>query len=348
VFVVTEPKPREIFAADFSDRVVHHLVVSRLEPKWEKKFIHASFACRKRKGVHGAIRYLRKKTRSISQGGNIPVYALQLDIRSFFVTINRQILVDILTQHESDPMLITLIKTLYLHDARRQAIQVGNLDLFRFIQKGKSWFDQPSSSGLPIGNLTSQFGANVYLTALDHFITRSLKPEAYLRYMDDLTLLAKEPKQLKEMIGPIDSWLSNNRSQDLNPTKTRLSNLKNGISYLGYKFKQTGPPAQPLDMFVEPKKKWKLVQSLKNLERDGADAFYKPHPLGSKIPNKETQKILAQINSRIGTMIHASTFLFRTKALRKSMKTAKRKYAYSIKKGYRALLLNKTRKRRKR
>jgi RNA-directed DNA polymerase len=122
VFAVLDPKPREIFAADFRDRVVHHLVVHRLEPRWERKFIHASFASRKGKGVHSAIKYLRKKMRSLNQGGIKDVYALQVDISSFFVTINRQILSDMICKSEVDPTLIYLIQATYLHDARKNAI----------------------------------------------------------------------------------------------------------------------------------------------------------------------------------------------------------------------------------
>jgi hypothetical protein len=145
------------------------------------------------------------------------------------------------------------------------------------------------------------------------------------------------------MIEPIDSWLFQNRGQSLNQAKTRISNLKDGISYLGYRLKQIGSPAEPLKIFVEPKKKWKLVQSLKDFERNDIKPFYKPHRLGLNIVNKAIQKNLAQINSRVGAMAHASSFLLKKKALIKTMKKVRRWYYYSIKKGYRALRIKKRR-----
>lgn len=343
VFIVVEPKPREIFASDFRDRVVHHLVINQLEPKWERKFIYSSFACRKGKGVHAAIKYLQKKARSLCRGGNRDVYALQIDISSFFVTINRQILSQLLIQKETNQMLIYLVQTIYLHDARMGAVRLSDKNSFKLIPKGKSWFDQSPELGLPIGNLTSQFGANAYLNGLDHFIVRNLKPETYLRYMDDLTILSFSAEKLQNMVVPIDEWLFNNRKQKLNPTKTKISNLKEGISYLGYYFKQTNSPAQPLEAFVEPKKKWKLVQSLKLLEHTNVPIKTTSHFLGSNIPNKIIQKILAQINSRLGAIVHASSYTHRKNALLKLMKNIRVRTLYEIKKGYRALRLKQSR-----
>jgi RNA-directed DNA polymerase len=146
-FVVTKPKPREIFAAHFRDRIVHHLVVNRLSPCWEKKFIYSSFACRKGKGTHGALRYLQTQVRRVSQGGLRPVYALQLDLASFFVTIHRPTLCQLLTKQIGNPLLHRLVETLYLHDARPSAILKGDSAFFTLSQKRNPGSPKVQSKG---------------------------------------------------------------------------------------------------------------------------------------------------------------------------------------------------------
>ena len=300
-FVVTQPKPREIFAAHFRDRVVHHLVVSQLTTQWERKFIHGSFACRKGKGTHGALKYLQKQVRRLSQGGIRPVYALKLDLASFFVTIHRPTLCGLLTNDLSptpkNNRLRHLIQTLYLTDARRDVIMKGDQCFFDLIPPEKSWFNQGKDQGLPIGNLISQFGANVYLTELDHLIQRHLKPQAYLRYMDDLLLLDINPERLRPFEKLIGDWLVEHRHQALNPAKTVLIRLDQGIEYLGYHCVQTDTPGEPLQFFLPPKKKWAWIQSLRNLKRIDFNSIHRPHPLASTLESEQAQKALSQINS---------------------------------------------------
>ena len=152
-FVVTEPKPREIFAAEFRDRVVHHLVITVIEPIWERKFIHTSFACRKGKGVHGALKHLQTNVRKISRGGRSAVWVLQLDLARFFVSIHRPTLCKLMEQHAPFPVIKALIRVIYLHDGREGA-KIKSPDLHRkLIPDAKSWFGQPPDRGLPIGNL---------------------------------------------------------------------------------------------------------------------------------------------------------------------------------------------------
>ncbi|MFH1018499.1 MAG: reverse transcriptase/maturase family protein [Pseudomonadota bacterium] len=314
-FVVTHPKPREIFAAHFRDRIVHHLVVSRLEPLWERRFVFSSFACRVGKGTHGALHYLQAKVRSLSRGGRIPLWVLQLDIASFFVTIHRPTLRNLFLAGVSHPILRKLIETLYSHDARIGVRRKGNPDLFRLIPQEKTWFCHSPDQGLPIGNLTSQFGANVYLNALDHWILRSLRPQAYLRYMDDLLLIDMDPGRLEPMIAPINAWLGTHRGQALNPRKTRLRCLTDGIEYLGYRARQTGLPAQPLQFFAFAKKKWQWIAELRKLERRPFPAADSAHPLSLTHGSRELDRTLAALNSRIGDLVHARTYRLRKASL---------------------------------
>lgn len=320
-FVVSQPKPREIFAAHFRDRVVHHLVVSQLETLWEKKFIHSSFACRKSKGPLAAIRYAQKAVRRLSQGGNRAVWALQVDVAKYFVTIHRPTLASILLEPLRHPQLKHLVKLIYNHDARVGAKRSGNPDVYNLIPHGKSWFDQGPEQGIAIGNLSSQFGANVYLSSLDHWIQRQLKPSAYLRYMDDLLLLDTDPKRLEPLPAKIDEWLKAYRSQSLNPLKTSLGPLLDGIQYLGYHLRQTDSASEPLQIFAEPLKKWKLVQSLRRLEKAHFAEATKPHPLAPFLPDRQMKRSLASLNSRLGVFHHCMSYLFREKALNRLIKS---------------------------
>jgi hypothetical protein len=216
------------------------------------------------------------------------------------------------------PAIRRLIRVIYLHDGRNGA-KVSNPTLHReLIPVAKSWFGQPPDRGLPIGNLTSQFGANVYLTALDHFVQRELRPTAYLRYMDDLLLIDRDPERLRTWSEPIDAWIKAHRLQCLNPTKTRLVRLDEGITYLGCEAAQTGPRSEPLQLFPTGKKKWKLIQGLRRLKSLNAEPpSVQPHLLSLKLPNPKLRHELASINSRFGSIVHTQSYGFRKKALQR-------------------------------
>jgi len=348
-FVVDEPKPREIFAAEFRDRVVHHLVITLMEPIWERKFVHSSFACRRRKGVHGALRHLQAQVRRISRGGRSAVWVLQLDLARFFVSIHRPTLCTLMEKHAPFPEVRALIRVIYLNDGRVGA-KIQNPIIHRqLIPHAKSWFSQGPDCGLPIGNLTSQFGANVYLNSLDHFIQRQLKPTAYLRYMDDLLLIDRDIDRLRTWGEPIDLWLHEHRHQSLNPTKTKLVNLEEGITYLGCHAAQTGKRSEPLQFFPTGKKKWKFIQGLRQLAKLNDEPLsHRPHPLALWLPNPVRQRELASINSRFGSLVHSESYGFRKKALERFEKDLLGPALppeidpgswspYKIKEGYRAI-----------
>jgi len=115
-FVTESPKTREIFAADFRDRIVHHLLVGYLEPKWEPKFIHDSYACRKGKGTHGAAKRLQQFMRKASNNRSRAAFFLQIDIKSFFVSINKQILFRIINQKEDNEEIIWLLEVIIFNN----------------------------------------------------------------------------------------------------------------------------------------------------------------------------------------------------------------------------------------
>ena len=328
-FWVTYPKNREIWASDFRDRVVHHLIVDPLEKIHEPKFSAQSFACRKNKGPFKALKELQKQVRKISQGSGKIVYALQLDIKSFFITIDREILKNkFLKNHRSDSRdedLNYLVNQNFKFDIRDNFSQtIGKPKSISDLEyKNKSWIFKNKKQGIPIGNLTSQFGANLYLNELDHYIQRKLKPKGYLRYMDDLLLLDTDLEKLKPFEQLIQNYLQIKLKQSLNFDKSDLKPLTKGVTYLGYVCKQEFNLQEPLQIYPTKKKKWQFIQELQKIERrfrtpNSKKPFNEkidPHPLSFFI-NKEKQE-LSSLNSRLGIFRHTNSGRFKKRALQK-------------------------------
>jgi RNA-directed DNA polymerase len=314
-FVVTKPKPREIFAANFRDRIVHHLIVSELEKKWEPMFSLLNFACRKGRGTHGALASLKAQLRRLTEGNTRSAFVLHIDIASFFVTIDRPKLCEILLKDLRHPMLRLLVERSYSHDARIGVSLHGSEVLKNQILPEKSWFMRPDHQGLPIGNLTSQFGANVYLTGLDHYIERTLKPQGYLRYMDDFLLIDTNASRLEGMMSPIFDWLETHRNQNFNTQKTIIRPLREGIDFLGFFVKQVFGVRDPLLVLPQRKKCWDFVKSLRNLEYCGIPEPSLSHPLAFKRRGSDSYSILAEINARLGSLKHSKSHQFRKNAL---------------------------------
>jgi hypothetical protein len=232
-FVAKQPKLREIFAADFRDRVVHHLLVPRIEEIFEPKFIHDSFACRKGKGTHAAVERLKYFMNRITKGGRVSAWFMQLDIRSFFMSIDRGVLLGILDRHIRDRRDMALAKTIVRNDCTRDFVYKGDPRLLRGIPPHKSLFHIPAGKGLPIGNLTSQFFGNVYLNALDQFVKHELKAEFYIRYVDDFIILHTDMEALLAFRERIAAFLAERLALELKPGMT-LKRVSEGSDFLGY------------------------------------------------------------------------------------------------------------------
>lgn len=181
-FIITDPKQRLISAAPFPDRVMHHAIMNVLEPVFERQFIFHTYACRKGKGTHAAARYAFKCAGRSE-------FFLKLDVRKYFDSIDHTVL---------KQFLCRIIK-----DARCLELLFGVIDSYKIDFEGDS---VGRKKGLPIGNLTSQFFANFYLSALDHFILEKLKPEGYVRYMDDMVIFGDSVKNLKNIFDEVDHF----------------------------------------------------------------------------------------------------------------------------------------------
>ena len=256
-FVVVRPKAREIYAADFADRVVHHWLVPRLERLYEPLFIHDVYSNRLGKGTHKAVQRLQSTMHSLydimnqrEHKASRPVWQqygwyLQLDIANFFNSIDRTHLLTLLEQRLAKAqrtgmipdaeyqVLVWLCGRLLTHDPTRRACYRGRIERLALVPPHKRLGYGGVDKGLPIGNLTSQFFANVYLNELDQFIKHQLKCRYYLRYVDDMVLLAEEPGQLHTWHQQITLFLASHLQLRLR-SDARLQPVPHGINFLGY------------------------------------------------------------------------------------------------------------------
>ncbi|MDI6757803.1 MAG: reverse transcriptase domain-containing protein, partial [Endomicrobiia bacterium] len=233
-FVAKKPKFREIFAANFKDRVVHHVLVGYLEKIFEPLFIYDSWACRKNKGNQAAVKRLQTFTAQVTSNGMRKAYYMQLDIRSFFVNIDKDILYDIVRRKTDNPDILWLLGVVLYNDCTQNYFFKGARSLIARIPPHKTLFNAGPNRGLPIGNLTSQFFANVYLNELDQFVKHNLKAKHYLRYADDFVLLSRNAEQLSQWRGEIEKFLQERLDITLNSARERLLPVSDGIDFLGY------------------------------------------------------------------------------------------------------------------
>jgi len=241
-FVAARPKAREIHAPDFADRIVHHWLVPQLEAIWEPAFIHDSYANRKGKGSHKAVERLQQFVREVhnGQGGG---WFLQLDIHNFFNSIHRPTLWTMLKrklvkQGVSLQVMRTthaLLRNAPLHAGVVQHVKPSELAM---VPPHKRLANAKPGYGLPIGNLSSQFFANVYLDALDQFVKHELKAKRYLRYVDDFVLVHHDQAQLERWQADIERFLAEKLRLRLKP-EIKLCPLTDGIDFLGYVVRPT-------------------------------------------------------------------------------------------------------------
>jgi RNA-directed DNA polymerase len=240
-FVVKHPKTREIHAPDFADRVVHHVLVERLEMLFEPVFIFDSFANRKGKGSHAAVDRLQSFMRARE---NMPgqSWYLQLDIHNYFNSIHRPTLYALLKRRlqiaeiggklscKNATGLRSLCHKLLAKPVTQKVRNPGAVSL---VPPHKLLCNAAKGCGLPVGNLTSQFFANVYLNELDQFIKHTLKVRHYVRYVDDFVLLGECPEQLQRWHKEIEYFLMQRLRLKLK-NDARVEPCTSGIDFLGY------------------------------------------------------------------------------------------------------------------
>jgi len=232
-FVVTRPKHREVWAADFRDRIVHHALYNHIGPRFERSFIADSCACIKGRGTLYGVQRLEAKVRSITQNWSKPAYYLKLDLSNFFVAIDKLILRDLLAKKVTEPWWLWLTETILFHDPRADYQYRGSAALLWKVPPHKRLTNQPAHLGLPIGNLSSQFFANIYMDELDQFAKHRLQARHYIRYVDDMVLLHESPDWLNAAHREIKAFLPRVLGAQLNPKKTILQPIARGIDFVG-------------------------------------------------------------------------------------------------------------------
>ena len=322
-FMSFEPVQREIFAGDFRDRIVHHLIYNYISPLFERLFIHDNYSCRVGKGTSYGIKRLDYFIRSCSRNYRQDCYILKLDIEGYFMSIERSILYEKIEKvlrrfaevaNFDIELVLDLIRKVIFHDDRKHCIIKGAKEDWKGLPKSKSLFYSEENRGLPIGNLTSQLFGNVYLNDFDHFIKYHLGIKYYSRYVDDFVIVHPDKEYLKSTIPILREYLKTHLLLELHPKKIYLQHFSKGVNFLGTAIK-------PYRIYIGNRTKgsfYKKIQYWNNL------LIGKQYKL-----NKEDEKqFLSTMNSYLGIMQHYNTYKLRKKMLTQNLSGYFWKYVY--------------------
>jgi len=218
-FILRDPKTRKISKSAFRDRIVHHALCNIIEPIFDRTFIYDSCANRKEKGNLFAIKRFEKFIKKVSKNGErkgifsnnqVKGYCLKADIKHYFQEVNHEILINIIKRKITDEKVIWLIREILRRGGR-------------------------TGIGMPLGNLTSQFFANVYLNELDYFVKHKLKAKYYIRYVDDFVILHASKSQLEIWLHQINDFLKRELKLELHPEKSRIISLSREVDFVGFR-----------------------------------------------------------------------------------------------------------------
>ena len=282
-FKIYDPKERMISAAPFRDRVVHHALCNIIEPLFEGTLIYDTYANRKGKGTHAGIRRCQQFLRQYK-------YVLKADIRKYFPSIDHQILKEIITRKVKCRPTLDLISLIIDNSNPQEPVPdyFPGDDLFSLNQRRK---------GLPMGNLTSQFFANLYLSPFDHFVKEKLRIKGYVRYVDDFVLFHDDKKYLHELKRECQRFLAEHLRLMLHPRKSEVFPTRNGVSFLGQR----------------------IFYTHRRLRRENVQRFYRrlncrieQYHAGTLSP----EKLECQLNSWLGHARQADTWRLRRAVVR--------------------------------
>ncbi len=206
-FILRDPQTRRINKSAFRDRIVHHALCNVVGPFFEKSFIYDSFANQKGKGTFKSIKRFSRFCKKVSNNNTKKIFVMKADIKKYFENVDHEILLKIIKKKISDSQVLWLIKAILRNYGE--------------------------TKGMPLGNLTSQFFANVYLNGLDWFVKHELKAKYYLRYVDDFAIIHFSPKLLENYMKKIDSYLKLALQLELHPLKSKIIYYNQGIEFLG-------------------------------------------------------------------------------------------------------------------
>lgn len=330
-FVTFDPVQREIFAADFRDRIVHHLIYNYISPVFERVFINDSYSCRIGKGTSYGIERADYFMRACSQNYTKDCYILKLDIQGYFMAINRTILYDKVIKtlskfHNTGKeqafdynTVIWLLEKIIFNNPVENCIIKGKNTDWNGLPASKSLFQSAKNCGLPIGNLTSQLFSNIYLNDFDSFIKHTLKCKYYGRYVDDFVIVNTEKEFLKSIIPIISEYLQNKLQLTLHPKKIYLQHYTKGLKFLGVVIK-------PHRIYIANRTKGNFYQAIE--EQNKIIRGNKSH----KLTTEEKTNTLSTVNSYLGITKHYKTYRLRKKMLNKNLSVLFFNYFYISKK----------------
>ena len=314
-FVVNRPVKREIFASDFRDRVVHHLLYNYISPMFEGRMIFDSYSCRRGKGTSQGIARLEHHIRSCTQNYRYSAYILKLDLRGYFMSIRKDRLYDLICkgleryrrsrkQKEClDMELIDfLLRQIIFRNPQRDCRIRGSAEDWEGLPPTKSLFNSPEGVGLPIGDLTSQLFSNIYLGELDGYVKRVLRCKHYGRYVDDFFIVHPSKRYLKELIPWIREFLKEELELELHPDKIELQHYSRGVAFLG--------------AYVRPYRKYPSKRTA-GFFREAVHRLEKESSKGKPAPER-LRKMLAVLNSYQGHLKHFRSYALLDRFLRNS------------------------------
>lgn len=308
-FIVQKPVQREIFAGDFRDRIVHHLLYNYLNPLCERLFIFDSYGCRKRKGTSCGIRRADHFIRSCSRNYTEDCSILKLDIKGYFMSMNQLILygkVRVIIERFRDKvpfdadLILWLLRKIIFHNHTRHCRIKGNRDDWIGLPTSKSLFHAEPGCGFPIGNLTSQLFGNIYLNDFDHFAAHSLPGVRYGRYVDDMLFVHRDKEALKGLMLRIRGYLWRELALEMHPKKIYLQHHSKGVDFLGASIR----PYRILSRHRMKGNMWIAIMRWNRILE---------HQKGM-LSNRQVAELLSSINSYLGNLS-----AYRTRALRRTM-----------------------------
>jgi RNA-directed DNA polymerase len=309
-FVVNKPVKREIFAADFRDRVVHHWLINKLNPLFENLFIQDSYACRVGKGTHYGIKRAETFIKACSENYTKNCYILKLDIQGFFMHINRNLLFTMLEKfiHHyytkvDKALVLEITQKIIFNQPTQNCIIKGNKKDWDGLPKNKSLFHSPPDCGLPIGNLTSQVFANFYMHQFDAFIKKELGLKYYGRYVDDFVIVHPEKDYLKSLIPKLSDFLLSTLQLTLHPKKIYLQHYSKGVKFLGTVIK-------PYRIYIANRTKGNFYNAIEKQNKIIQD--HKP-------TKEDKAAFLSSMNSYLGIMKHYKSYKLRKRMIFKRL-----------------------------
>lgn len=303
-FIIHDPKMREVFAANFRDRVVHHLFYNYTHELFERTFIYDSYSCIKNRGTHFGIERLKHHIRSESMGYKHECYVLKIDVKGYFMHIDRDILMNLcrktlqtMRYHMANDgrkwgeildydFIDYLLEIIIYCNPLEYCNMLGDISEWDKLPHEKSLFYTPCNCGLPIGNLSSQLFSNIYMNAFDQYMKRELGCRHYGRYVDDAFVVSRDRTSLKKLIPRLNDFLRHNLKLSIHPHKTRIVNVRYGVEFLGAYL-------MPHRSYISNSSMYRIKRKLQNIK------------------TSDTRHMQSSVNSFLGVMSHYDSYCLR-------------------------------------